>query len=55
MRGSYIRVLDEGVDIPDAELAIIVSGTGSGKELVQRLGRILRPKARWQEGKANLS
>ena len=38
------RVLDEGVDIPDAELAIIVSGTGSGRELVQRLGRILRPK-----------
>ena len=38
------RVLDEGVDIPDAELGIIMSGTGSGRELIQRLGRILRPK-----------
>ena len=38
------RVLDEGIDVPDAELAIIVSGTGSGREIIQRLGRILRPK-----------
>ncbi len=38
------RVLDEGVDVPDAELGIIMSGTGSGREFIQRLGRILRPK-----------
>ena len=38
------RVLDEGVDVPDAELGIIMSGTGSGREIIQRLGRILRPK-----------
>ena len=38
------RVLDEGVDVPDAALGIIMSGTGSGRELIQRLGRILRPK-----------
>ncbi len=38
------RVLDEGVDVPDAELGIVMSGTGSGRELIQRLGRILRPK-----------
>ena len=38
------KVLDEGIDVPDAELAIIVSGTGSGREIIQRLGRILRPK-----------
>ncbi len=38
------RVLDEGVDVPDAELGIIISGTGSGRELIQRLGRLLRPK-----------
>ena len=38
------KILDEGVDVPDAELGIIVSGTGSGRELIQRLGRILRPK-----------
>ncbi len=38
------KVLDEGIDVPDAELGIIVSGTGSGRELIQRLGRLLRPK-----------
>jgi superfamily II DNA or RNA helicase len=38
------KVLDEGVDVPEAELGIIVSGTGSGREFIQRLGRLLRPK-----------
>lgn len=38
--------LDEGVDVPDASVAIIISGTGSHREYVQRLGRILRPKDR---------
>ena len=38
------KVLDEGVDVPDAEMGVIMSGTGSGRELIQRLGRILRPK-----------
>lgn len=38
------KVLDEGVDVPDAELGIIVSGTGSSREYIQRLGRLLRPK-----------
>ncbi len=37
------RVLNEGVDLPEAEVAIVVSGTGSVREHVQRLGRILRP------------
>ncbi|MGD1838660.1 MAG: DEAD/DEAH box helicase family protein [Nitrososphaeraceae archaeon] len=36
------KVLDEGVDVPDAEIGIIVSGTGSKREYVQRLGRLLR-------------
>ncbi|MEM2760650.1 MAG: DEAD/DEAH box helicase family protein [Nitrososphaerales archaeon] len=39
------KVLDEGVDVPDAELGVIVSGTGSSREFIQRLGRLLRPKA----------
>ena len=39
------RVLNEGVDLPEAEVAIIVSGTGTVRESVQRLGRILRPRA----------
>ncbi|NES80109.1 MAG: DEAD/DEAH box helicase [Moorea sp. SIO2B7] len=36
------HVLNEGVDVPDARIAIILSGTGSTREYVQRLGRILR-------------
>lgn len=38
------KVLDEGVDVPEAELGIIVSGTGSKREFIQRLGRLLRTK-----------
>ncbi|ABK43170.1 type III restriction enzyme, res subunit [Magnetococcus marinus MC-1] len=38
------RVLNEGVDVPDVAVGIIVSGTGSVREHVQRLGRILRPR-----------
>ncbi len=37
------RVLNEGVDLPAAEVAIVVSGTSTVREAVQRLGRILRP------------
>ncbi len=40
------RVLNEGVDVPDCAVAVIVSGTGVPREYVQRLGRILRPKER---------
>lgn len=39
------RVLNEGVDMPSAEVAIVLSGTGTVREHVQRLGRILRPQA----------
>nr|WP_236748955.1 DEAD/DEAH box helicase [Acidianus manzaensis] len=34
---------DEGLDIPDASVGIIVTGTGSRRQFIQRLGRILRP------------
>ncbi|MBR0459688.1 MAG: DEAD/DEAH box helicase family protein [Victivallales bacterium] len=37
------KVLNEGVDVPEASVAIVVSGSGSTREHVQRLGRILRP------------
>ena len=36
-------MLNEGVDIPGADVAIVLSGTGTVREHVQRLGRILRP------------
>lgn len=44
------RVLNEGVDVPDCRVAIIVSGNSTKREYIQRLGRILRPK----EGEALL-
>ena len=39
------QVLDEGVDVPEANVGIVLSGTGSPREFVQRLGRLLRPRA----------
>jgi superfamily II DNA or RNA helicase len=39
------RVLNEGVDVPDASVAIVLSGSSTRREYLQRLGRILRPKA----------
>jgi superfamily II DNA or RNA helicase len=39
------RVLNEGVDIPAANVAIVMSGSGSVREHVQRLGRVLRKAA----------
>ncbi|MGC4089547.1 MAG: DEAD/DEAH box helicase family protein [Polyangiaceae bacterium] len=38
------KVLNEGVDVPEASVAIVISGSGSVREHVQRLGRILRRK-----------
>ena len=38
------QVLDEGIDVPEANVGIIVSGTGSSREFIQRLGRLLRPR-----------
>ena len=38
------KVLNEGVNIPDASVAIVLSGSGSSREHIQRLGRILRKK-----------
>ncbi|MBA3817357.1 MAG: DEAD/DEAH box helicase [Deltaproteobacteria bacterium] len=37
------QVLDEGLDVPDAELAIVVGGSASPRRHVQRIGRVLRP------------
>ncbi len=36
------RVLDEGVDLPDVKLAIVIGGSGSSRQAIQRLGRVLR-------------
>lgn len=37
------RVLDEGLDVPAAEVAIVVGGSASVRQHTQRVGRILRP------------
>jgi superfamily II DNA or RNA helicase len=37
------RVLNEGVDVPDADVAIVVGGALGQREHVQRIGRVLRP------------
>ncbi|MCX6117747.1 MAG: DEAD/DEAH box helicase family protein [Proteobacteria bacterium] len=36
------KVLNEGVDVPEASVGVVVSGSGTVREHVQRLGRILR-------------
>jgi superfamily II DNA or RNA helicase len=36
------KVLNEGVNIPAASVAVVLSGSGSSREHIQRLGRILR-------------
>lgn len=38
------RVLDEGVDLPDADVALALSAFRTRRHLVQRLGRVLRTK-----------
>ena len=37
------QVLDEGIDVPAANVGVILSGSTSKRQYAQRLGRILRP------------
>lgn len=37
------RVLNEGLDVPDADVAVIVGGAHGEREHIQRVGRLLRP------------
>ena len=37
------QVLNEGVDVPDADVAIVVGGRQGEREHIQRIGRVLRP------------
>jgi superfamily II DNA or RNA helicase len=36
------QVLDEGVDVPEVKVAVVIGGTASQRQAKQRLGRILR-------------
>ncbi len=40
------RVLDEGVDVPEAKIAVVIGGQASTRQAKQRLGRILRRSGR---------
>ena len=38
------KAIDEGIDVPDAAVGIILSGTSTQRQRIQRLGRIIRRK-----------
>ena len=38
------RVLDEGIDVPDANLGVVISASRTRRQMIQRMGRILRRK-----------
>ena len=38
------RVLNEGIDVPEAKVAIVLGGTAGAREYIQRLGRVLRKR-----------
>jgi len=42
------RVLNEGVDVPEAKIAVVLGGSSSAREYVQRLGRVLRKRGNAQ-------
>ena len=37
------RALDEGVNVPEVQVAVVASASASSRQRVQRLGRVLRP------------
>ncbi|MCR8897185.1 DEAD/DEAH box helicase [Gordonia sp. GONU] len=39
------RVLDEGIDVPEADVAIVLAASRTRRQMIQRMGRVLRPKA----------
>ncbi|WP_225876100.1 DEAD/DEAH box helicase [Infirmifilum lucidum] len=38
------KVLDEGIDVPDVNVVVILGGTSSRRQFIQRIGRALRLK-----------
>ena len=38
-----VRTLDEGIDVPDAKIAVIAAGSTSRRQRLQRIGRVVRP------------
>jgi RNA polymerase primary sigma factor len=42
---SVVKVIDQGVDVPEADVAVIISASKTKRQMIQRMGRVLRPKA----------
>ena len=42
---ATVQTLEEGVDVPEADLAIIVASSKQRRQMIQRMGRIMRRKA----------
>ena len=49
---TAVRCLDEGVDIPSVETAIIMASSGNPKQYIQRRGRVLRQSKKTGKEKA---
>ena len=49
---TAIKCLDEGVDIPSVETAIIMASSGNPKQYIQRRGRVLRQNKKTGKTKA---
>lgn len=45
------RILDEGIDVPEAELAVIVAASQTRRQMIQRMGRVIRLKADGREAR----
>jgi len=41
---SSVQTLEEGVDVPDADLAVIVASSKQRRQMIQRMGRVMRRK-----------
>lgn len=53
-RGDYevlvtCRALDEGFNVPEAQVGIIAASTATRRQRIQRLGRVLRPASKKEE------
>lgn len=40
------RVLDEGIDVPAVDVGVIIASSSSRRQMIQRMGRVLRLKSR---------
>lgn len=38
------KLLDEGIDVPEADLGIVISASRTKRQMIQRMGRVIRKK-----------